>query len=91
MEYDEAMGRRALRTGDLIAPLPSLALRCPLYTDHSWIPGASHYLGLFTFGVFLGRSRHAVKGETWQPHACVFDSKSMKFGWVILKHLRRVK
>ncbi len=85
------MGRRALRTGDLVVP-NLLGRIVTMYAT----AGGGDTVGLFSFGLYLGTVRTPLStnkrtgsNETIDS-AFVFDSETMKYGWVQLRWLKRV-
>lgn len=86
------MGRRALRTGDLVVPNTSGQL-LTMY-DRA---GGGEPIGLFSFGLYLGgeltpasTNKRSNSHETISS-ALVLDSKSMKYGWVPRRFLKRAE
>ena len=86
------MGRRALRTGDLVVPNTTGQLITMYATA-----GGGDTVGLFSFGLYMGTVRTPLStnrrtglNETVDS-AFVLDSSSMKYGWVQLKWLKRVE
>jgi len=87
----QAMGRRTLRTGDLVVP-NTMGRLLTMYDK----AGGGDTVGLFSFGLYLGGElTPASTNKTTKKHetissALVLDSKSMKYGWVPRKFLKRV-
>ena len=83
------MGHRALRIGDLVVPLSGVSMF--MFGTATDVTKSSEPIGNFTFGIYLGGEltpSRAFRDRTITT-ACVLDSKTMKYGWVPGKFLRR--
>ena len=86
------MGRRALRTGDLVCVKDKKFVSDPglglfLTPDYTWVTEGS-----FIFGLYLGGSLIVnEQGKRTSSWAYVLDSQTMKFGWVVRSYLKRIE
>lgn len=84
------MGKRALRSGELVAVHQSVQVGALMFADpEDKVKGAP--VGRFTFGVYMASMRgpEPTNVSHFITYVYVLDSASMRAGWCLAKLIRR--
>ena len=85
------MGRRALRTGDMVAPKERMGTLDLWGQPENNIDSSDIVVRGFELGLLLCIYEYEWRSGKRATKALVFDNRAAKFGWVDIRYIRRVE